>query len=289
VARKKIMSDLQEERDANDVAEMQERAEADARRQGWRPQEEYAGNPKHWVDAETFLERGKEIRTFTKKENEQLRRELAEAKRVAEEQGKTIEEIREYHAGMEKRAIESAITRLRAEKKQALAEGNLALASELDEDIDELREAPSAVPVKKPAEKKDDTTTAVEMPPEVKKWHADNAAWYNTEEENEDLVAYADGMAKKIGTIPNLSIDDRLEMLTERVKKAFPDRFTPRKRVAVTSGSGEGGGRDGSRKSSKSVAALPADARAAGERFVRQKLYKDLQEYADEYFSQSGV
>lgn len=271
-----------------------ERIEADARRQGWRPEDEYRGKADTWVDAETFIERGKEIKNFTKRENEALRRELATAQATLQEQGKTIEEIREYHAGMEKRAIESAITRLRAERKQAVASGDMALAAELDEDIEELRTAPSAVPAKKDTET---SATGKEGPPggdnvmpkEVKQWHADNSSWYNDDPENEDLVAYADGLSKRLGARRDLSLDEKLEELTARTKKAFPDRFGSAKRVAVTAGAGEGGGREGSRRSSKSVSALPAEARAAGERFVKQKLYKDLEAYAVEYFAQTGV
>src|SRR6266404_9921448 len=73
---RKAMSD----QEGNDLELDQERAEIDARRQGWRPLEEFKGPEKAWVDAETFLARGTEIRSFTKAENEKLRRELAEAK-----------------------------------------------------------------------------------------------------------------------------------------------------------------------------------------------------------------
>src|ERR1044071_9486753 len=34
------------------------RVEQEARRQGWRPEEEFDGNPKDWVDAVTYIARG---------------------------------------------------------------------------------------------------------------------------------------------------------------------------------------------------------------------------------------
>lgn len=268
----------------------QEATEHRARVQGWRPEDEYRGKPGTWIDAETFLERGKEIKAFTKRENEALKRELEATKAALLEQGKTIEEIREYHAGMEKRAIEAAIGRLKRERLDAAAAGNTALAAELEDEIQELKDAPSMVPAKREATPAPTPTPANgEMLPEVKQWFDDNAAWYNKDDDNEDLVAYADGMAKKIGARADLSVQEKLDELTARVKKAFPDRFGTRKRTATTVGAGEGGGREGSRRSAKSVSALPPEALAAGTRYVKQKLYKDLEEYAAEYFKQVGA
>jgi DNA repair exonuclease SbcCD ATPase subunit len=277
------MSDEQ----VDDTNVEQEAIEHRARMQGWRPEEEYRGKPGTWVDADTFLERGKEIKNFTKRENEQLRRELAELRTALEEKGKTIEEIREYHANMERRAIEAAITRLKRERTQAAAAGDTALAAELSDEIEELKEAPSAVPAKPAAETPATPAKPVE-PPEVTAWKAEQAGWYNDDPENEDLVAFAEGVAQKLASTRG-TLEEKLELLTERVKKAFPDRFGSRKRVAATMGTGEGGGREGSRKSAKSVSALPAEAAQAGARYVKQGLYKNMEEYAAEYWAQPGA
>jgi hypothetical protein len=281
------MSEEQADQDNVDAEAIEHRA----RVQGWRPEDEYRGKPGTWIDAETFLERGKEIKNFTKRENERLQRELAATKQALEEQGKTIEEIRQYHADMEKRAIEGAIARLKRERSEALGAGNMALAEELGDEIDELKNAPSTVPAKKDAQAPapTPTPTAPQMDPDVARWHKENASWYNQDEENEDLVAYADGMAQKLRTRDDLSVQEKLDELTARTKKAFPDRFGTRKRTALTPGAGEGGGREGSRKSAKSVASLPADALAAGQRFVKQKLYPDMEAYAKEYWAQQGA
>jgi hypothetical protein len=282
---------MAEEQTGSEVEVDQEAIEHRARVQGWRPEEEYRGKPGTWIDAETFIERGKEIKAFTKRENEQLRREMAALKTELEERGKTIEEIREYHANMEKRAIEAAVARLKRERSEALGSGNMALAEELGDEIDELKNAPSAVPGKKETAAPAPTPTPAsgQVLPEVKEWLAESASWYNQEEENEDLVAYADGMAAKLAPRQDLSVQEKLDELTARVKKAFPDRFGTRKRTATTVGAGEGGGREGSRKSAKSVSSLPADAAAAGARYVKQGLYKDMEAYAAEYWAQPGV
>lgn len=272
------------ENEGHEQDQDQQQVESEARRQGWRPQEEFHGKG-DWVDADTFVRRGLEIKAYTKKENDRLRAELDAEKAARLEQGKTIEEIREYHKGLEKRAIEGAIAQLKTQRRAAVVNGDMELVAQLDEDIQELKDAPSAVPeVKQPV-----APAAPVVPPQLKQWNEENAHWYNNDPENEDLVAYANGLAAKLGARKDLSIEDRLAEMDERVRKTFPDRFGGRKQASVTSGAGAGNGRSGSRQSAKSASSLPAEARQAGERFVKSGLYKTLDEYAAEYWNQPGA
>ena len=50
--------------------------DSEARAQGWVSQEEFRGNEKDWVDAETFVKRGREILPILRKNNEHLLRDL---------------------------------------------------------------------------------------------------------------------------------------------------------------------------------------------------------------------
>jgi hypothetical protein len=51
----------------------------EAREDGWRPKEEFNGREEDWIDAETFVRRGKEINPLLRKNNEKLKRELDES------------------------------------------------------------------------------------------------------------------------------------------------------------------------------------------------------------------
>lgn len=263
--------------------------EREARRQGWRPADEFRGNEADWVDAATYVRRGKEIRAHVKAENERLARELSEAKATIGEMKGTIEEIREYHAQMEERAIATAIERMKKERRAAVAAGDNALAADIDDEIQELKDAPRmATKVGEKKDKKEDPPVANQKPAEITAWEHENAHWYNSDPENEDLVAYANGLAQKIGARTDLSLVEKGEELTRRVKATFPDRFGGSKpRAGVTPGGGEGGG--SRRKSNNSVESLPDDAKQAGMRFVKQGLYKDIAAYAEEYWKQSGA
>ena len=60
--------------------EVDEETLAEAKRQGWVPQEDYNGPEDKWVDADTFVKKGKEINALLRKDNEFLKREVSEMK-----------------------------------------------------------------------------------------------------------------------------------------------------------------------------------------------------------------
>lgn len=278
-----------------DVDVQAQQLEREARKQGWRPQEEFRGDPDDWVDAPTYIRRGKEIRAHSKAENERLQSALAAANAQISEMRGTIDEIREYHAQMEERAINAALDRMKKERRAAVAEGNTELAAEIDEEIQELKDAPRLAKTGKKDDaagtgggNANDQGQQQQPDPAVTRWIKDNDHWYNAEPQNEDLVALANGVAGAVMNRKDLTVEQKLEEIDRRVKAAFPDRFGgASRRTSTTAGAGEGGG--STRRSNDPVASLPQEARQAGERFVKQGLYKDMKEYAAEYWKQPGA
>jgi hypothetical protein len=53
--------------------------------QGWVPKEKFKGNEDDWVDASTFVKRGREILPILRKNNENLVRELNQTKASLQE------------------------------------------------------------------------------------------------------------------------------------------------------------------------------------------------------------
>ena len=52
----------------------------EAESQGWVPKERFRGNENDWVDAETFVKRGREILPILRKNNENLIKDLNQTK-----------------------------------------------------------------------------------------------------------------------------------------------------------------------------------------------------------------
>ena len=50
--------------------------EISARAMGWRPQDEFGGDPERWVDADTFVARGEQVMPLLKAQNKKLRQEM---------------------------------------------------------------------------------------------------------------------------------------------------------------------------------------------------------------------
>ena len=69
----------------------------EARSQGWVPKEEFKKDPKSWVDADVFVERGHQILPLVRKHSENLSKELAATKEQLKELRETAEEFKKYH------------------------------------------------------------------------------------------------------------------------------------------------------------------------------------------------
>jgi hypothetical protein len=251
--------------------------EAEARSFGWVPEEDFKGNPDEWRDAETFVKRGKEINGFLRKDLEKIQSKLAaeKAAHAAElaEVRATIAEFQKYHNETEARAYTRAIADLKAQKAAAIERGEGALVVDLDEQIDTIKEAQNA-----PKEKKEEKQVPSGPAPAFTAWVKENL-WYKTDAE---LYALANVIADEVGVEnPDLKDAEFLEEITKRVKEAQPEKFTnPARKNANVSSSSDG--RSPSTKTKKSYNDLPAEAKAACDKFVKQKLMTQEQ-YVSEY------
>jgi hypothetical protein len=176
----------------------------EAKRQGWVPQDEYSGPADKWVDADTFVKKGKEINALLRKDNDFLKRELAELKT-------TVQEFSKYHAETEKRAYDKAMTDLRQQKKEAISQGDGDRVIEIDDAIDELKQA-------KPVPK----VAAPQPDPSFVEWTEDNR-WYNSDQQ---LKMEADMIGEVIKRQnPMLVGMEFLNEVTTRVKRMYPEKF----------------------------------------------------------------
>src|SRR2546425_12464119 len=88
----------------------------EARTDGWKPKEQFHGPEDQWVDAETFVKRGREINPILRKNNERLQREIADLRQKLDGTTTSLQRVQEYHAKLETRAYERALKDLKAQK-----------------------------------------------------------------------------------------------------------------------------------------------------------------------------
>jgi hypothetical protein len=257
------------EEETVDVAEQQSVPEVDeetlkeAKRQGWVPQEEYNGPEDKWVDADTFVKKGKEINALLRKDNDFLKREVAEMKT-------TMMEFKKFHADTEKRAYERAMSDLREQKKEAISTGDGDKVLQIDDAIDELK-AQKPVPSK----------ATPQIDPVFVQWNEDNP-WFGKDTElTEEANLIGEVIKRKQ---PSLIGEAFLEEVTKRVKKAYPEKFTNSNRNRPSPVEGTTAPK-ATNKSGKSFNDLPPEAREACQKFEKNGLLTRAQ-YLKEYFGE---
>src|SRR3972149_8367281 len=121
--------------------------ETEAKQFGWVPQDEFKGDPEQWRDAETFLQRGKEINDFLRKDLEKIQKTLLQRDKDVQEMRETLNEFREFHTASMAQAKKSVIEELKKEKVLAIEQGDGEKVLELEDKIEQVKEAATTKPV----------------------------------------------------------------------------------------------------------------------------------------------
>lgn len=252
-------------------------AEREARIFGWRPAEEFDGPPERWKPAEEFLEEGKRINGFLRKDLDKLRAELSKRDASIEELKATMQEFAAFHQETEKKAFERAVKELREERKEALREGDGSKVVEIEERIEELE---SAAPLAKPAAK---TPTSPTADPVWIAWVARNH-WFT---ESPKLRAISNSYGDLVRQeFPSLVGEPFLEEVKRRVVEDFPESFAPEERLRASPVGGGGESRGAPRGGAKGYASLPAEVKLQCDKFIKQGLVKSREAYAKDYYGE---
>ena len=253
--------------------------------QGWVPKEKFRGKEEDWVDAETFVKRGREILPILRKNNENLLKELNHTKESLKEFRQTAEEFKKFQKeSYQKKAsdLEAQIVQLKVARSQAITDGDGQRVTAMDDVIDGLK-----VEAKEARDNaKIETRTTVAQPtvdPRLQEW-LNNNEWFGKESR---ITKMANSIGEDLREKnPGLMGDAFLAKLDEALAEEFPERFGANKGEKRTPNyqteSGANRGRSvGSGK--KSYANLPDDAKAACDRYIKQGLMKTREEYVQEY------
>lgn len=175
-----------------------------AREKGWKPKEEYEGDPEVWVGAEEFIKRQPlfdKIKTQSKR---------------LKELEKTVEALGKYYQINIQQAKEKAIADLKAQRREAIEVGDAVTVDQIDQKIDHVKAIPE--PDIQPKG----------MAPEIEKFVSDNSTWFNKDEEMTSFaVAYNENYLRKH---PD-DLDKSLEETLKAVKKAFPEKFVNQRKT----------------------------------------------------------
>lgn len=259
---------------------MSEEIEQKARSQGWKPAEEWKGEPPRggFVDAETFIERADEILPIVRAEREELKSEIAEMR-------KTLEQFNKHHvetlAKTEKRAFEQARQQLIAEQKKAIEEGDADKFAQVEDQKARLAEAErQSVQAVQQRQGSDDVSGIQAKWEKENPWFRDDFELYETAEKAATWLT-----KNKPGLKPEQFLAELKQTVARKHRDhpAFADMDEPESRSAQSFDSGDRQVVRGGRKAANSYENLPADAKADCDRYVRDKLLTKEQFLKDYY------
>lgn len=213
-----------------------QRAEMDkAYKAGWRPKEEFKGNPKYWKDFDEFNKVGDRITSnlMSKIDNlsDQVSRKDAMIQKLIKAQGAIV-----------KQAQAEAMTKLQTQRKEAIKYGDVDAVEALDAEIEHAKTKAKETEIEAEEE-----APAPQIDDAVKDFIEAEKSWFNNA--NPDMVQYAitiEGIERK--TSPGDASEDIMARVKAAVEQRFPHRMAttkpqPKKREQVRPAAVEGGTR----------------------------------------------
>jgi hypothetical protein len=264
---------------SNEVSpEVQHEAES----QGWVPKERFRGNESDWVDADTFVKRGREILPILRKNNENLIKDLQATKDQLKEFREAAEEFKKFQReSYERKAqeYESQIQEIKESRAQAISDGDGQKVNALDDALDQAKEnfKEAKQSVKDVVSAKDPEPTPEAIDPGLQAW-LDRNTWFG---QDKRLTGMVNGIGESLRLeFPLLKGQAFLDKLDEVLAEEFPNKFGKKQSPSsrVESGSGRQSRSGGNAQSYDN---LPSEAKSACDRFVKQKLMTREQYVAD--------
>lgn len=268
---------MSEEQVVEQKTDVQAQAEKEARLMGWVPKEEFRDG-EHWVDAETFVKRGKEINPILRKNNETLLKKLEAAEKEVAAVKQAAEEFKAFqkeNAERKVKELEKQLLDLKEQKKTAISQADGEAVVAIDEAIDAIKEEQQAV--KKPPKEEKPEVKEVALDPIITTWMDDNK-WFG---DDKKYTRVADAIGASISQeFPNLKGKAFFEKLDEELQEVLPAKYKKQARVNPVEGAASSPSRPvGGKK--QTYDNLPSDAKAACDRFVKQGFMTREQYVAD--------
>jgi hypothetical protein len=250
--------------------------ESEAKVQGWKPEQEFDGDPNRWVDAKTFVERGEAYIGYLKPVKDRLEREL----RKSQQLNKDLTDHHKRLTELQQKEIAQLEIQLQARRQKAVTDGDGQAFTKADNELEELRARKQTQP-STPAQKQDLTPTA-------QAW-LDKNTWYLRDKK---LRAVADAHADELRSLnPDMPEEEYFENIASFVKEYVPNQFKTNKGSdpGVETGGRRQGPTSGSQTKDAVYKNLPKDAKDTADRMFSAGMIKDKDLYARAYFAQEGV
>jgi hypothetical protein len=249
--------------------------EAEARKMGWKPKEEWDGEPSHHKDAKTYVEHGENIVRIAKAETRTLEDKIKEQEKLFEKRISLMERMGAETRKREAERHKTELENVRKQQRQAVVDGDTDAFDRLSHQMDVLN-------ANAPSDKQSEGDPNAEYQSKVEKFQSENV-WYGTDDV---LTAYANDISqKRARDNPNITFEENARLTIEAVKQRFPEKFGAKK-AANGHAAVDGGGSFPTVTQKKTLASkLPPEAAAQAKEDVKAGLYKSADAWAEVYFA----
>lgn len=171
---------------------------------GWRPKEEFGGDEDDFIDAKEFVRRKP---LFDKIEHQS--KELKEVRKI-------LTSLQEHHVKVKETEFKRAYEYLKGQKKEAMDSGDTDRVIEIDEQLVDMKAAQKA------AETAERLPKTPQPHPDFVSW-VDKNSWYA---QDKGMRQFADALGVQYAEEnPEVPPIDVLKYVTEKVKRAYPEKF----------------------------------------------------------------
>lgn len=279
---------------------------AEATAIGWKPKEEFRGDPDRWVDAERYVKRGEEFLPIVQSSNRKLKEtvdsqnsRILELERTNKANALALEAIqetnREQTVQTAQRTIEDIAVQISAARESGNVTEELALLREHAEVTTKLETAKKP-PVKQQQQQAPPNGTGDMSKTPAFQDFLKNNSWWQTDAVMRAASIEIQNQLYTEGKISDATPQaERLELVADATRKRFGIKDSSRRGAPnrVEGGGGPGAGSSGG--TDKSYSDLPGDAQVACDKAAKRltfgegKRYKDIaawrQSYTNTYFS----
>lgn len=253
-----------------------------AREMGWAPKTEWKGPAESWKSAKEFIRHGTVIQRELKSRNDQQARDFEE--RISRLDRANQKALTNQRA--------SIVAHYESQKEAAASIGDMSAYNaakqaerEALKNFDE--EVADVIP---PQQQQNGKANPHGAPPEVLDFAMRNGDWFD---KDPVMTGAALALNAAIGRDhPHLSIADKLTLVENEIKRRFPNGTQQQGQNGNNNGQQqrggqvEGGLRPIKTNKLKDWSSLPAEAKSAGTKQIKEGLFKDQADYATNYWAQ---
>lgn len=260
------MSEEQAVEEAVEEVPAEPTAEDRAMENGWRPKEEWQGDPDDWVDAKQFNFRG-ELMERIKSQNKQLHKATSEIQALKT----NYQQFQEHTKQLAEVELKKQLQQLKDVKKQALEENDYDTVVEVDEKVADLKAIQKETP----------PPPQPTLDPEIAAWIEANP-WYNDDPVKRGA---ADAVFdKNKAEYPDKSMSELLKEVGNTIEARFEQPKRSNNNPVTASSTG---GKPTKRGPTHHD--LSDEQRRVGKTFVDSGAIKNLTEYAKQLAEIGGL